>query len=85
MALAKLVAWREKDRDWLQSGLKAGLFSLTEMQSRLDRMPKSAPDGGELLRRLSVLAATCRLEFDRGHACSPASRSMTHHDTETRN
>lgn len=66
MALAKLVAWREKDQDWLRSGLKAGLFSLTDMQARLDRMPESAPGIDELLRRLSSLAATCGIDVDRG-------------------
>ncbi|SFU71370.1 hypothetical protein SAMN02799631_01915 [Methylobacterium sp. 174MFSha1.1] len=65
VALAKLVAWREKDRDWLQSGLRAGLFSLTDMQSRLDRMPESAPAIDELRRRLSFLAATCGIDVDR--------------------
>jgi hypothetical protein len=65
VALAKLVAWREKDRDWLCSGLRAGLFSLDQMHLRLDRMPESAPAFDELLRRLSSLAATCGIDGER--------------------
>ncbi|MFX7548846.1 DUF6036 family nucleotidyltransferase, partial [Acinetobacter baumannii] len=35
IALAKLVAWREKDRIWLAHGLNAGILHLETMADRL--------------------------------------------------
>ena len=63
VALAKVVAWRDKDRDWLRSGIRAGLFSLDDMTSRLPRMPADAPDGSEMKRRLAWLAAECEVSL----------------------
>jgi hypothetical protein len=62
LALAKLVAWREKDIDWLREGVVHRILSLDKMQSRLDRMPRGdpasgAPDPGELRRRMLLLRA----------------------------
>jgi hypothetical protein len=59
VALAKVVAWREKDQSWILSGVRAGLFSLERMACRIDRMPRAAPDAAEMVRRLRWLAATC--------------------------
>lgn len=39
IALAKLVAWREKDIDWLEIGIQAGVLSLDVMKGRLASMP----------------------------------------------
>jgi hypothetical protein len=39
LALAKLVAWREKDISWLKVGVAHRILSLDEMAARLDRMP----------------------------------------------
>ena len=39
IALAKLVAWREKDIDWLESGIKSGILSLDLMRERSISMP----------------------------------------------
>ena len=39
LALAKLVAWRQKDIDWLRAGVRHHILSLNEMELRLDRMP----------------------------------------------
>jgi hypothetical protein len=64
VALAKLVAWREKDTEWLKSGLRAKLFSLDAMRSRLERMPEGAPAFDEMVRRLSSLAASCGIDFE---------------------
>ncbi|KMO10080.1 hypothetical protein SQ03_31060 [Methylobacterium platani JCM 14648] len=71
VALAKLVAWRDKDQAWLQSGVTAGLFSLAVMRSRLDRMPASVLDEDELMRRLSSLAAACGIDAGHGHDAAP--------------
>lgn len=68
VALAKLVAWREKDQDWLTEGVKAGVLSLNVMASRLDRMPPKNPDGSPparevLLGRLRLLATRANIDF----------------------
>lgn len=64
IALAKMVAWREKDKAWLMSGLRSGLFDLGLMATRLPRMPDRAPERGEMKHRLAWLAAECALPFD---------------------
>ncbi|MCJ2070192.1 hypothetical protein MKK75_15530 [Methylobacterium sp. J-030] len=64
VALAKAVAWREKDRTWLASGLRSKLFALDAMAAHLPRMPPSAPGSAEMKRRLGWLAAECALPFD---------------------
>ncbi len=64
IALPKIVAWREKDKDWLKSGLRSGIFPLNLMTARLPRMPDTAPGLGEMMRRLAWLAAECALPFD---------------------
>jgi hypothetical protein len=43
LALAKLVAWREKDIGWLRAGIAHRILLLDEMESRLDRMPPGDP------------------------------------------
>jgi hypothetical protein len=57
IALAKICAWREKDRTWLESGLRNGMLDLSKMRARLSKMPSHAPDRNELVRRLDALAA----------------------------
>ncbi|MGE7154891.1 DUF6036 family nucleotidyltransferase [Methylorubrum rhodesianum] len=59
VALAKVVAWREKDQNWILSGVRSRLFSLERMASRIDRMPSAAPEPAEMMRRLRSVAATC--------------------------
>lgn len=61
VALAKLAAWREKDRMWLRQGVKAGIVSIEIMTSRLDRMPEPNAEGNPparetLKERLNSLA-----------------------------
>ncbi|WP_267423788.1 DUF6036 family nucleotidyltransferase [Methylobacterium sp. GC_Met_2] len=63
VALAKAVAWREKDKDWLTSGLRSRLLSIDAMAGRLPGMPAAAPSGGEMKRRLVWLASECELVF----------------------
>ena len=63
IALAKVVAWRDKDRSWLASGIRARLFSLERMAARLGRMPEAAPEAAEMMRRLTWLATTCGVPF----------------------
>jgi hypothetical protein len=62
VALAKLAAWREKDRDWLNEGVRTGVFSLERMASRLGLMPQPNAEGNPparevLANRLLSLAA----------------------------
>lgn len=62
IALAKLVAWREKDVRWLKDGVAAGVLSLDKMIARLPLMPageieKGMPDIQTLQDRLRILAS----------------------------
>lgn len=52
IALAKLVAWREKDRVWLEAGVRALILKPELMRERLDRMPENLPRA-ELERRIA--------------------------------
>ena len=57
IAIAKLCAWREKDRDWLRAGVQAGLIDPVRIGAGLrSPMPAAAPDVAERLRRLDILA-----------------------------
>jgi hypothetical protein len=63
LALAKLVAWREKDIDWLRAGVAHRILSLDEMEARLDRMPPGDTASGnpgikELRERMLIIRAT---------------------------
>jgi hypothetical protein len=67
LALAKLVAWREKDIDWLRAGVVHRILSLDVMESRLDRMPPGDPASGnpgikELRERMLILRAHTRMD-----------------------
>lgn len=53
IALAKAVAWREKDIDWLRAGVMAGVLSLDKMKGRLEKMPEADPERG--MPELSVM------------------------------
>jgi len=63
LALAKLVAWREKDIDWLRTGVAHRILSLDQMEARLDRLPSpdaapSVPKIEDLRERLRILRAS---------------------------
>lgn len=62
VAVSKLLAWRDKDRRWLEAGTRAGLLHPAIMAERLGRLPHrpGLPSGGELKRRVDVLAALMR-------------------------
>lgn len=56
IAVAKLCAWREKDRDWLRVALQAGIANATRVAALLHtELPETAPAAEELERRLSDL------------------------------
>lgn len=58
IAVSKLCAWREKDRDWLRSALQTGILSVDELQELLNReMPAAAPTAAELRGRLDQIAS----------------------------
>jgi hypothetical protein len=62
IAVAKLCAWREKDRDWLLVAFQAGIANATRVAALLrTALPETAPAVNELERRLSgLLGATPR-------------------------
>lgn len=62
IALAKMVAWREKDVEWLKEGVAAGVLSVQKMRDRLSLMPsadleRGVPERQVLQDRLQILAA----------------------------
>ena len=56
IALAKMVAWREKDRDWLKAGVRALILSPTAMRERAPRLPAMETPADEIERRLTIVA-----------------------------
>lgn len=61
IALAKLCAWREKDRDWLIVAQSHGIISIVGMKALLLMMPERAPKIAELERRLGMIEGQFRL------------------------
>jgi hypothetical protein len=56
IAVAKLCAWREKDRDWLRAAVVAGIVDRNRMNSLVGKaMPRTAPEISELVRRIAIL------------------------------
>jgi len=54
--VAKLCAWREKDREWLRVAFQAGVADATRVAALLRaELPETAPAAEELERRLSGL------------------------------
>ena len=58
IALAKLCAWREKDRVWLESALLKGVVKLDLLRGRAPLITNpNAPETGEITRRVDTLGA----------------------------
>jgi len=56
IAVAKLCAWREKDRDWLRVAAIAGIVDGKRVRALIGTpMPRTAPDTSELVRRVDML------------------------------
>jgi hypothetical protein len=76
VALSKAVAWREKDRDWLDDAVKLSLVDPTRMRSRVGRLPDrvEAIVRDDLDRRLRALehlvVARPRADAEPIHAAS---------------
>lgn len=60
IALAKLVAWREKDVEWLTAGVETGILSVDIMKARLSAMPAEVADQAVLSEKLRTLQARAR-------------------------
>lgn len=57
IALAKLVAWRDKDIVWLVAGVRSLILRPARMRECLDRLPTEIP-AAELDRRVAHLEAS---------------------------
>lgn len=57
IAIAKLCAWREKDRQWLEEGLRLKILDKAKIRQRLNSVigNKDTPDLIERLRRFDAL------------------------------
>jgi hypothetical protein len=69
IALAKAVAYREKDVDWIVHGLRSNILSLDVMYRRLDSMwnpdgPQNLPEREEFVQRMNNLAKIAGIKFD---------------------
>jgi hypothetical protein len=59
IAVAKLCAWREKDRDWLRVAFQAGIANAKRVAAMLRTdLPDTAPAVEELERRLAGVDGT---------------------------
>ncbi|WP_158928638.1 DUF6036 family nucleotidyltransferase [Acidisphaera sp. S103] len=59
IAVAKLCAGRDKDRDWLRAAFQADVANAKRVGALLRKgLPEAAPDVSELERRLAGLTAT---------------------------
>jgi len=56
LAVAKLVSGREKDLDWVQSGLRAGLFDPDTIHRRLDTTAAPTTTVTQARKRLRAMA-----------------------------
>ncbi|HMK80027.1 MAG TPA: DUF6036 family nucleotidyltransferase [Xanthobacteraceae bacterium] len=68
VALAKVVAWRDKDQAWLHEGVRSGILSVRQMAARVDLMPppnaEAIPPAREVLKqRLRLLAARANIQL----------------------
>ena len=57
IALAKMSAWRDKDREWLKAGVRSKILDPNAMRGRLALLPPSEVPNGEILRRMDTMAA----------------------------
>lgn len=57
VALAKMLAWREKDRNWLQAGVRSKILDPTVMRGRLSLLPETEAPREEVQRRMDAVAA----------------------------
>ena len=59
IAIAKLTAWRDKDRDWLHDAVRSGIVNLATVERLVHAgLPVGAPGATELGRRLKALVAS---------------------------
>ena len=57
IALAKMVAWREKDQDWLRAGVRSKILDPAAIRGRIDLLASTQAPRGEILRRMDAVAA----------------------------
>lgn len=61
IAIAKLCAWREKDRDWLRAAINSGIVMTDRIRTLLQSpMLSGAPESSELIRRVDSLMPSAR-------------------------
>ena len=57
IAIAKMMAWREKDRDWLQAGVQVKILDPRKMRERLALLPQTDVPAAEIERRMNAVTA----------------------------
>ena len=55
IALSKVVAWREKDIEWLRAAAQHLIIEPKTMEERLNRLPPTSIERDELARRIASL------------------------------
>ena len=55
IALAKMFAWRDKDKVWLMAGVRALILKPRLMRERLPLMPETSTPLAELERRMQIV------------------------------
>jgi hypothetical protein len=57
IALSKMIAWREKDQDWLKAGVRSLILKPRAMRERIAMLPPVETQQSEILRRMDSVAA----------------------------
>lgn len=57
IALAKMMAWRDKDRDWLIAGVRSKILDPRLMRERIALLPPDETPAPEIQRRMDSVAA----------------------------
>lgn len=78
IAISKLCAWRDKDKDWLRAGVMSGTINFDLMKARVGAIENAnAPDLSTLKERLNLLQRSISTP-----AIDPAQRRKTRRDDE---
>lgn len=57
IAISKMMAWRDKDKEWLQAGVRSKILAPNQMRERLSLLPATEVPHTEIDRRMTRVAS----------------------------
>lgn len=57
IAISKMMAWRDKDKDWLQAGVRSKILAPNQMRENLPLLPVTDVSPAEIDRRMAMVAS----------------------------